>query len=59
MKCLLVIAVLVAAAAAHPGPHRTLVPNGIKPLTREMADFINSIDTTWKVRWISLTRADC
>ena len=46
MSRLALLSVLLFVAACY-GERR--MANGIKPLTREMTDFINSIDTTWKV----------
>ena len=51
MKCVLAIVLLVAVCQAS---ERKLVPNGIKPLSREMTEFINSIDTTWKVSCLAV-----
>ena len=47
MKEVVIIA-LCCWAAVQAGARPQHVPNHIKPLSSEMADFINSLDTTWK-----------
>ena len=39
---------LLALATVATAADRPRVPNGIKPLSKEMINFINSINTTWK-----------
>ena len=51
MKTLLVLSVCVALSvqfALNPN-ERKKIPSGVDPLSDKMIDYINRLDTTWKV----------
>ena len=50
MKVLLVLSVIIGLSLQTKLPaERRKVPSGVDPLSDKMVDYINRMDTTWKV----------
>lgn len=53
MKHLILFVVVLATASA-----RFMIPTGIHPLSQKMIDYINYMNTTWKVSYLKYRFAD-